>query len=72
MIAELVLAERLDVVGVGVPVRGSPLDSGTQVGSCRTVLVSPMASTSAVCRLRALLETISHGLRPNPTSQRYT
>jgi hypothetical protein len=40
------------------PVKGSLPDNGTQVGSRRAVVVSRMATTSAVRRLRGLLDTI--------------
>src|SRR5437867_869744 len=43
------------------PTSGSLADKATQVGSRRAVVVSRMASTSAVWRLRGLLETISQG-----------
>ena len=46
------------------PLNGSLGDKGTQVGIRRGVVVSRIASTSAVRRFRGLFDTISQGFGP--------
>jgi hypothetical protein len=63
-VAELVLAQLLDAVGVGVSGERVGRESLTQVGRSRAVVVSLIAMMSSTRRLRALLDTTSHGVRP--------